>query len=478
MKRFSLTWRIILGVVACQLLLTAGLVYVALHTARREMYAAFGASLHGRAMSALALVRFSEEQPPRLIFDDAKLPPSADRQHRDLFEVRKSDGSVLARSTDWAGFSSTKAVERHVRGQTYLDFTDGGTPYRAIVMRDATILDEEEGIPAPLPKVTVVYAVPVAEIEHRLTELGLTIAGASLALLVAASLLAAWSVRKGLLPLRELAVQAEGVSVRNWAFRAPPAASETPELAPLTRAIESVLARLRDAFREQRDFMGNAAHELKTSVAIVKSTLQALLHRQRPEVEYRAGLEKLLEDCERLEDLLQRMLRLARIEQWAETGDTRKLATTELSSTCDAAIARMGSLAAAHGVKLEITGAVPISVRADPEDLELIWVNLLENAVRYSPAGSRVQVQIEDGAGREARITVLDSGPGIPAEQLPYIFERFHRGDPSRTRETGGFGLGLAIAKAITEAYGGTIVASNRAEGGAQFVVQLPRLEA
>jgi signal transduction histidine kinase len=476
-KRLSLTWRIILGVVVCQLLLTAGLVAVAVRTARREMYAAFGAGLHGRAMSALALVRYTESEPHALYFDAARLPPSGRSAQRDLYEVRNADGSLLARSANWEGPSSAQSIELTVRGQTYLDFRDGGTPYRAIVLRDAVILDEEEGIPPPLPKVTIVYAAPVVEIEHRLTELGLTIAGASAGLLVLASLLAAWSVRKGLLPLRELAAQAENVSVRNWAFQAPPAANETSELAPLTRAIESVLARLHDAFRQQRDFTSNAAHELKTSVAIVKSTLQVLLQRPRPEQEYRAGLEKLLEDCARLEDLLQRMLRLARIEQWVETDDGRERAVTELVSTCETAVARIGAVAAGRGVTIDVQSAAPIPIRADPEDLESIWVNLLENAVQYSPTGSRVQMQIENGVGRAARISVLDSGPGIPPEQLPHIFERFHRGDPSRARETGGFGLGLAIAKAITEAYGGTIAASNRAEGGARFVVELPRTD-
>src|SRR5579864_4878992 len=109
------------------------------------------------------------------------------------------------------------------------------------------------------------------------------------------------------------------------------------ELAPLTSAIETVLERLRESFRQQRDFTSDAAHELKTSVAIVKSTLQTLLQRPRPEHEYRAGLESMLEDCGRLEDLLGRMLRLARIEQWAENGMNRKLGITEVTSTCEAA---------------------------------------------------------------------------------------------------------------------------------------------
>ena len=113
-------------------------------------------------------------------------------------------------------------------------------------------------------------------------------------------------------------------------------------------------------------------------------------------------------------------------------------------------------------------------LHADPEDLELIWVNLLENAVQYSPAGSKVTVRIDRDASAGVRISVEDSGPGIPPEELPYIFERFRRGDPSRARATGGFGLGLAICKALVTALGGRIEAANRPGTGTRVCVQLP----
>lgn len=475
MPGMSLTRRIVLGVVISQSLLTAGLVAVAVQAARRQLLAAFDTSLRGRAMSALALVRFSEAQPAEIVFDPTLLPPAADPAHRDLFEVSAADGRLVAASAGWPGIAAPRAAAKSGSEPEYVDFVDGETPYRAIVLRDATILDLEEDLPGVPPTVTVVYAAAVTEIRERLTALSLTLGGAGLALLAAASLLAAWGVRKGLLPLRDLAAQASAVSTRNWDFRPSAAAAEAPELAPLTRALASVLDRLRGSFRRQREFMGDAAHELKTSVAIVKSTVQVLLQKPRPEDEYRRGLLRVLEDCERLEDLLARMLRLARVEQWAETGATRKIGITEVTSTCETAIARLWSLSNGRGVGVELAGAASVSVRADPEDLGLIWVNLLENALRHSPPGSRIRMQVEDRGAAGAEITVLDSGPGIPPDELTHVFERFHRGDPSRARETGGFGLGLTISRALTEAYGGTIEAFNRPEGGAGFVVRLPR---
>jgi signal transduction histidine kinase len=181
----------------------------------------------------------------------------------------------------------------------------------------------------------------------------------------------------------------------------------------------------------------------------------------------------MLEDCGRLEDLLQRMLRLARIEQASENG-MRHVGFTELTSTCEAAISRIEVLAQSRGVGVELVDSVSVHLRADPEDLELIWVNLLENAVNYSPAGSTIGVRVSRNGGDRAKVFIEDCGPGIPPEELPYIFERFRRADRSRARSTGGFGLGLAICKAMVLAYGGSIEAANRLQQGTEVRVELP----
>ncbi len=182
----------------------------------------------------------------------------------------------------------------------------------------------------------------------------------------------------------------------------------------------------------------------------------------------------MLGDCARLEDLLARMLRLARIEQLAENGVPPKLATTELTSTCEAAISRIRKVAEERNIALEFESPAAVYMLADPEDLELIWLNLLENAVQYSPEGSTVTLRVRRNGGPMVEVSVMDSGPGIPPAELPHIFERFHRGDPSRARSTGGFGLGLAICKALVDAYNGTIEAVNLPGQGTQMRVQLP----
>src|SRR5262249_36019250 len=163
----------------------------------------------------------------------------------------------------------------------------------------------EESVTVPT-RVTVIYAASLGQMHERLMKLGFSVAGTSLVLLVIASGIAAWGVRRGLEPLHELASRAGAISVHNWDFHPPANATLVRELAPLAGTIETVLQRLHESFRQQRDFTSDAAHELKTSVAIVKSTLQSLLHRPRAAEEYRSGLGDLLEDCGRLEDLLDR----------------------------------------------------------------------------------------------------------------------------------------------------------------------------
>ena len=469
MKRFSLTRRIILAVMSCQLLLAAGLPLAAVFYARGEFRGAFDAALEGKAVSTLASVRYSEDNPPGLLFDASLLPPSSNPVHPDFFEILASDGHLIARS---GGSDELPAkVAQSVR--PYTDFMQGGVEYRAIALRQVAVLDNEDSVTVPY-RVTVFYASSLVDVHRRLIQLALFVAGASVLLLLVASALATWAVRRGLAPLSELAVQAGAISVRNWNFHPPPDAALASELSPLVHAIETVLERLKESFRQQREFTSDAAHELKTSAAIVKSTTQSLLQRPRTVEEYRAGLERLLEDSARLEDLLERMLRLARIEQWTESGSPGPVGITELRSTCEAAISRIRALAEARNISIELVGHETIHLRADPEDLELIWVNLLENAVHYSPPGAKVVLRVQRNGAGLATISVEDSGPGISVEELPRIFDRFHRADPSRARSSGGFGLGLAICKALVDAYGGRIEALNRPGEAPRSACNLP----
>jgi signal transduction histidine kinase len=276
--------------------------------------------------------------------------------------------------------------------------------------------------------------------------------------------------------LRALADQAANVNTRHWDVNVD-RARQPEELRPLTQALNEMLARLRQSFVQQREFLGNAAHELKTPVAVLKSSLQSLTLKERSVSEYQQGLQVALDDLDRLERLLQWMLRLARAEQWGSGASRTDIGVVDVTDTCEEAFARVSGLARQRGVALELHKNGPSPVRADPEDLQVIWVNLLDNAIRHSPQHSTVQLQVSH-SDRCASVRVSDAGPGIPKEEATHVFERFHRGDPSRARETGGFGLGLALAKAFTEAYGGAIRLDSEVQSGTSVVVELPLYDA
>jgi signal transduction histidine kinase len=296
-------------------------------------------------------------------------------------------------------------------------------------------------------------------------------AGGSVLLLLVTGPLIAWLLHRGLLPLRQLAALASDVSVDSWEFSPPASAYTTPELAPLTHALESVSQRLERSFMQQRAFVSDAAHELKTAVAVIKSSLQLLSMKPRSTREYQAGLERCLADSQRLEALVADMLALARAES-AEAA--AKPAAAEVAECVALAAGELETVAAQREVTVVQTlGAAPAQVLLAAEDLRLLLQNLLLNALQHSPPGSTVEIGLEV-EGADALVTIRDQGDGIAAEALPHVFDRFYRGDPSRTRNTGGTGLGLAICKAIVTRAGGGIKILSQPDQGTTVTVRLP----
>jgi signal transduction histidine kinase len=354
--------------------------------------------------------------------------------------------------------------------------TTGRLSYRGIVVHRAAILDEEDNRPGVLRKVTIVYASSTRELDRRIFKIGLFAAGSSLLLLFFAGLFAAQGVNRGLAPMQELAKEAARVSVHDWSFNPPKAARKKRELAPLVDALEATLARLQRAFNREREFMADAAHELKTAVAILKSSLQLLSCRQWSREEYKKGLDRSLGDCDRLEALACSALTLARAEQRADEGRAEDLQWIDLVNSCEQSVADLQSLAQTRGIRLRCIAKDGAIVKADFVDLQTVWVNLLQNAIQHSPKGSTVSLKVATSEHDAVSVVVEDSGTGIPAEQLPHVFERFRRGDPSRSRATGGFGLGLSICKAIVETYGGHIQITSPNGAGTRVSVSLPAM--
>ena len=469
MRRDSIQRRLITTVIISQAILTLGLVITGVVATYWRLLSTLDTGMQAHAMSVAVLVRYTEDASGNVYFDNSLLPESIDPNHPDQFMVWADRTGLLTRSEDWPeGLQFQPGPSQH------WNFTWAGVPYHALRMTHVPVLDREEGKSFRPQTLTIVYASPTIRIRQQVKAAGAFIALVSLALLGATTGLASWRVRRSLSPLQDLAHQAARVSTQSWRLQVPKEAEDIDELRPLTESMTQMLARLEGSFEQQRQFLGNAAHELKTPVAVLKSTLQSLLQRSRSSEEYRAGLQAALQDMDRLEQLLQWMLRLARAEQWAHNPERRALDVIDINATCEEAVERIRSLAQSRNTAIQLATNGPVPFRADPEDLQLVWTNLLENAVRYSPEGASVEVAVHHDR-EKAQIIFQDHGVGISAADLPRIFDRFYRGDPSRTRATGGFGLGLAIAKALVEAYGGTISAESTPGKGTRMTVELRR---
>jgi signal transduction histidine kinase len=278
-------------------------------------------------------------------------------------------------------------------------------------------------------------------------------------------------LHRGLLPLRQLAALAGNVSADSWEFLPPTSARETAELAPLTHALENALQRLERSFTQQRTFVSDAAHELKTAVAVAKSSLQLVSLKERTTAEYRAGLEQCLADTQRLEELVAKMLTLARVENGA--GAIVASAHCNLAECVRQTVTKLLPVASLHCVEIALHTPERSCIPVTDDDCVLVIENLLMNALQHSPRNSQVNIRIAEQDGT-VELAIEDHGEGIDPRVQPFIFDRFYRGDPSRARSPGGAGLGLAICRAAIEKAGGTIALKSQLGKGTTVTVHLP----
>jgi heavy metal sensor kinase len=244
------------------------------------------------------------------------------------------------------------------------------------------------------------------------------------------------------------------------------------ELGRLARTFDAMIARLDDAFWHQRRFVADASHELRTPLTIIKGDLSLTLARPRDADHYHQVLTEIDEEVDHMNRLVKRLLILARAD--AE-GLTLRRQTVDLSVLLADLIEQTRPLAEAKGLTLTAQIAHDLTASVDPDAVTQVVLNLLDNAIKYTPSG---QVRLSAHRARhdsgQILIAVSDSGIGIPAEHLPRIFERFYRVDQARSRELGGAGLGLAIARRLARAHGGGVVVHSVPEKGSTFTVRLP----
>jgi two-component system heavy metal sensor histidine kinase CusS len=246
------------------------------------------------------------------------------------------------------------------------------------------------------------------------------------------------------------------------------------ELDQLSLTINGFLDRIATHLKQTRDFTANAAHELRSPLTALQSTLEVALNADRSAEQYREILTELLEECSQLRVLVNQLLLLAEGDAGGLCGQREPV---RLDQIVRRSLDMFTAAAETAGVELRPGIIEPVVVSGDSMKLWQVVNNLLDNAMKFTPAGGHIEVSVQaDLASGAAVLRVADSGPGIAPEDLPQVFERFYQGDRSRRREgrTRGTGLGLAICQAIVSAHGGTISVQSVLGAGTTFTVRLP----
>src|SRR5271170_4460545 len=307
MKPYSLTHRLIAAILLVELLAALSISGAALVYERHVRFRSFDIMLRGRADSLLGAVQDAEDTGDNVMLDGTEVNLPAE----DIYQVEDASGRVLGHSPNWSGPGPDLLAAKTGK---FLRLHVNGIHYRALRIEGVRIVDPGDkggGIPR---RVSILYGSPIDGVWRDIWRAVGFYAATSLTLLAVSGLLIFWLLNRGLAPLRELAAEAAGVSADSWNFVPPERARMVKELAPLTNALQTVLTGLEHAFMQQRRFVGDAAHELKTAVAVLKSSLQLLTLKQRTALEYEQGIERCQLDCERLEETVAKMLTLARAE--------------------------------------------------------------------------------------------------------------------------------------------------------------------
>jgi heavy metal sensor kinase len=321
----------------------------------------------------------------------------------------------------------------------------------------------------PEGPLTVQIARSLAAFDHESEELlwAFLLAGP---LTVAATLAGGYYLAgRTLTPVERMTETARNISGERLDRRVP-VANPGDELGRLAATLNDMLDRLERSFIEMQRFTADAAHELRTPLAVIRNEAEVALRTPRPTEEYTRVLETLLEETVRLSEMADQLLFLCRQDAGLNPPAHKDVPLDELLR---AVTDTMRPVAEAKGVALVLGDNPACAVRGDAHQLRRVFYNLIDNAVKYTAAGGTVRVAARHDGG-EVAVSVSDTGVGIAAEHLSRIFDRFYRVDPSRAGETGGAGLGLSICRSIVRGVGGSIEVSSEVGHGSEFAVRLP----
>jgi len=427
--------------------------------------------VHGKLDAAL--VTLAKSETAMLVAGEPvkvhEAPPDADafsfvRLDR-LIQITDADGKVLARSGNLGGTrlpTPPALLARVASGETVFDTLErfGEEPARMVSM------------PASVGKSLLVVQVAgsLDDVLHVVSSASTLFVIMGVALLLAVGATGEIVTGRIFRAIDDVVRQAQSISDANLGERLPHPGTQD-EIGHLVDSLNAMLDRLQRAFDAQRRFTADASHELRSPLSRLRTELEVTLRRPREPMEYVQALRSCMDEAERLTALVEELLALARLD----AGQDRKAADSVLLHlVAQDAIERVRPHALERRIDIELSGPTDVSAYVPRAAASLALCNLLDNAVKFSPAGARVTVGLASKGG-QAIASVSDTGPGIAPAELPHLFERFYRGSGPRAAAASGFGLGLALSQAVIAAHGGRIDAANRPGGGAVFTLSLPR---
>jgi len=460
-QRLVLThWTVIVVIVACSAFaawwqlsrLVHGQLDAAL-LALAETEAGMLAEAHGQPVTV-------HERPP------GSAPPSLVRLDR-LVQIVNANGEVLARSAN-LGDASLPAPPALLNA-----LASGGQE----VFQTLPSFGEEPLRMVSLPAVAngkpvVIQVAGSLDDVHKVLESATILFGImATALLAAVGAAGVVLTRRAFRGINDVVKQARLIGDANLGERLPHPGT-MDEIGQLVATLNAMLDRLEHAFDQQRRFTADASHELRSPLSRLRTEIEVTLRRPREGQEYVDTLRSCLDEVGRLTRLIEELLMLARLDagQARAAGDARAL-----NALVAEILLRVGPVARERQIELVVHGDAAANARVAQGSVSLVLANLVDNALKFSPPGGKITVDCAADA-QDILLKVSDEGPGIPQDELPFLFDRFFRGVGARASESEGVGLGLALSQSIIQAQGGHIEAANAPGGGAVFTVRIPRM--
>jgi signal transduction histidine kinase len=345
--------------------------------------------------------------------------------------------------------------------ERFFDIEEPEDDYRAVWLRRRL----------PQGVANVVIAASTHRMVHESAEFLSVILISGATILLFSVSLAAFIVWLGMRPVSRTARALHGVTIRNLDPEALEWISAPVELRPLVDSVRTMLARIEDSVARERCFVADASHELRTPIAVAKGVLQTIRLRPRETDDYCRAIDEALWELDRLRRRSEQLLLLARLPNNEETCVREPI---DLDQLVVGVTNSFATLAEDQDARVVLAEILPTRVHGSRDLLEQLVGNLVDNALRHGPEKGTVTVSLTHTAGGRAVLTVHDEGGLIPPEAIPRLMDRFFRLDASRSRATGGAGLGLAIAREIAHNHGGDIQVSSDPASGTAFRVELP----